>query len=740
MAIQTLQTIKNWFKTTLKPTQAQFWDTWDSFRHKYDKVPVKDVDGIDELLAEAINQIPTLNGNPDRLTKIDFNSKGNFNLTESNITDTGDKITINSNTEIDSGILNDSGLILKQLEKNIVNEYFFQDNEQLGSVVLDTDGTIYFTVFNNDDDTSSIYKFSPSGKASLFAALERYSIGITLNQIDNCIYVICDGDILKISKNKGEILNKWTQLYASDVIISDNYGNVYFKRYKTLNKIDQTGYITSIYTFDDPIQTLDISTDGIIYVTTEKSPNKPLYKIVSDVVTLVYTFNTNGNIWEYGSDSNNNTWHYINNLDEIWKISESGERTVFSDLPETYYKGTIDPDTDNLVLRSYNSGIQILSPIDCSVISSFKVKGGFTDKILIDSIGNIRLISPAYFDGNTYKNSIILETYYKEPQEYALSIKEGKIFKEKKLLPDNNFKTINGESILGDGDISISAGAAGGLDATLAAKNHADSPIILSDYYVSPEYYQGLKLFASTGNTILQNHYSGGITGFLELKPGNLGLWQAATDSTGNSASMEISGGGWGRAPEITFNKRINGEYSLCSVKAADPSEIDDLTTKRYVDSIVIAKAGIDSPVFTGVPSVPTAAISTNTTQVASTAFVNAAIENSIKDRRPYKIYTALLSQIEENDPTAIVLENTLGGEVVWTRMYGGTYKGTLQGAFTVDRTTVFVETKFSELAYITGTEVDYEGNCVYLKTCQGALDLSDEVLRKTAIEIKVYN
>lgn len=50
MASQTLNTIKNWFKTGLKPTQTQFWDTWDSFRHKYEKVPVKDVDGLDELL------------------------------------------------------------------------------------------------------------------------------------------------------------------------------------------------------------------------------------------------------------------------------------------------------------------------------------------------------------------------------------------------------------------------------------------------------------------------------------------------------------------------------------------------------------------------------------------------------------------------------------------------------------------------------------------------------------------
>jgi len=50
MALQTLNTIKQWFKTGLKPTQTQFWDTWDSFRHKFEKVPIKDIEGIDELL------------------------------------------------------------------------------------------------------------------------------------------------------------------------------------------------------------------------------------------------------------------------------------------------------------------------------------------------------------------------------------------------------------------------------------------------------------------------------------------------------------------------------------------------------------------------------------------------------------------------------------------------------------------------------------------------------------------
>lgn len=50
MAVVSLNTIKNWFKTGLKPTQAQFWATWDSFRHKSDKVPFNEIEGLDAVL------------------------------------------------------------------------------------------------------------------------------------------------------------------------------------------------------------------------------------------------------------------------------------------------------------------------------------------------------------------------------------------------------------------------------------------------------------------------------------------------------------------------------------------------------------------------------------------------------------------------------------------------------------------------------------------------------------------
>ncbi len=46
------------------------------------------------------------------------------------------------------------------------------------------------------------------------------------------------------------------------------------------------------------------------------------------------------------------------------------------------------------------------------------------------------------------------------------------------------------------------------------------------------------------------------------------------------------------------------------------------------------------------------------------------------------KVYRALLTQSGGHAPTATVLENTLGGTVVWTYSNEGIYVGTLAGAF----------------------------------------------------------
>lgn len=60
------------------------------------------------------------------------------------------------------------------------------------------------------------------------------------------------------------------------------------------------------------------------------------------------------------------------------------------------------------------------------------------------------------------------------------------------------------------------------------------------------------------------------------------------------------------------------------SGKIVKGAELD--TEYTAIASAIASKADINSPTFTGTPAVPTASTGTNTTQVATTAFVNASI------------------------------------------------------------------------------------------------------------------
>lgn len=67
-----------------------------------------------------------------------------------------------------------------------------------------------------------------------------------------------------------------------------------------------------------------------------------------------------------------------------------------------------------------------------------------------------------------------------------------------------------------------------------------------------------------------------------------------------------------------------------------------------------------------------------------------------------YKVYTALLSQTGTDAPVATVLQNTLGGTVVWSYAGTGDYRGTLADAFPFSKTVLFITTSTSGGVFIT--------------------------------------
>lgn len=104
---------------------------------------------------------------------------------------------------------------------------------------------------------------------------------------------------------------------------------------------------------------------------------------------------------------------------------------------------------------------------------------------------------------------------------------------------------------------------------------------------------------------------------------------------------------------------------------------------------------------------------------------------------RPYKVYTALLSQTGTDAPVATVLENSIGA-IVWTRALGGYFKGTLTGAFTANKTFCLVtrydtaQTKFCAFGRVASS------NEVELTSFTDAGALSDGM--NAQVEIRVYN
>lgn len=130
-----------------------------------------------------------------------------------------------------------------------------------------------------------------------------------------------------------------------------------------------------------------------------------------------------------------------------------------------------------------------------------------------------------------------------------------------------------------------------------------------------------------------------------------------------------------------------------------------------------------------------------------TTALINSGGNKSLVTKeyfdaitKPYKSYVALLSQTGTNAPVATVLENELAGNIIWTRLGIGGYRGTLTGAFTLNKTMVTISNGWQNSTHVTRAGVgfpDFVAISTYLSgnLTDGLLDNS-----ATSIEIRVYN
>ena len=114
-------------------------------------------------------------------------------------------------------------------------------------------------------------------------------------------------------------------------------------------------------------------------------------------------------------------------------------------------------------------------------------------------------------------------------------------------------------------------------------------------------------------------------------------------------------------------------------------------------------------------------------------------VKSQLDAQKPYKVYTALLSQTGTSAPTATVLENTLGGTVVWTRSGLGEYRATLNSAFVFNKTTTMTTGGLIGGGFFINSQY-VSGDYVTTTTRTTLNTLADDLLTGTTIEIRVYN
>ena len=98
-------------------------------------------------------------------------------------------------------------------------------------------------------------------------------------------------------------------------------------------------------------------------------------------------------------------------------------------------------------------------------------------------------------------------------------------------------------------------------------------------------------------------------------------------DGAGNATSIVPVAGSGGFLALVGTQTIVGAKtFSTVPKSSQDASGGTDLVRKSQVDSLLSAKAPLASPTFTGSPTAPTPVAGTNSTQIATTAFVNEAI------------------------------------------------------------------------------------------------------------------
>lgn len=118
---------------------------------------------------------------------------------------------------------------------------------------------------------------------------------------------------------------------------------------------------------------------------------------------------------------------------------------------------------------------------------------------------------------------------------------------------------------------------------------------------------------------------------------------------------------------------------------------------------------------------------------------LDAIVDYVDQEKRPYKVYSILISQDSLNIPTAKVLENNTGFTFTFTRTATGNYNIVSSGsAYTADKTAIFFQDNSQGATKASMNVIRNSATNVRIFTYADAV-ASDSMITDVFLEIRVY-
>lgn len=414
-----------------------------------------------------------------------------------------------------------------------------------------------------------------------------------------------------------------------------------------------------------------------------------------------------------------------------WVLPTSGGLDINSDL--FYNLGTVVSATNSTtsIYRTGSINIGTGTATDGRFVVS---SSGGTVSLVVDELGNI-------YSYNLFGNS---------NTNFGLGALKSNI-------PSNSV-TGKDNSAFGTGALSLNTTGYGNSAFGLSSLNNCISSAANSAFGV-------LSLYSNNGgdansafgywslkdNTTGDNNSAFGMSSLASNRTGSnniaIGYYSLTGNDTGSnniaigtSAARFIAG--TTSSPENLNNSILIGNNTRPSLE----NNINEIVIGATAigngsNSVTLGNDNITKTYLKGnvqLPTVPTT--SAGTYSILTRNDITGEVEKIIPT---YKLYTALLTQSGTASPTVDILENTLGGTIVWTRSGIGSYTGTLSGMFP-DTNKVFCIFSFGTTVSNYGDNINLfwqanSSNTIVLTTVRINSN-SDEMLSKNPIEIRVYN